>query len=188
MAGGGPGVASSSAPVRYDPNAALPGYRDPGYGPREDGTRKGFGYFGPLLGPGGDHVSELSASASVDGRDLLFPLLVPTLNFDQLMNLMNGGGADHATFSKALNHARGRMGQGRSVWAEPGEVYPLPSPFAPPPAPGPVQFLMDFGRFVAGMPSRPDPYAEAYRRYDPYGSMTSSPSVPPSLQPRPGGG
>jgi hypothetical protein len=131
----------------------MPGWSDPGYGFRLDGSPKGYGYFGPLLGPGDNFVTELSASWG----DTLYPLVNPNLTYDQLMNLMSGGWPDPRTVEAARAHAASRLAAGRSVWAEPGEIYPLPQP-----DPSPVQWVLDFFRPNAS--ARED----AYRRYDPY--------------------
>ncbi|MDR1314854.1 MAG: hypothetical protein LBQ12_14490 [Deltaproteobacteria bacterium] len=158
----GPGYSAPVQNVGYDPNA--------GYGFRPDGTPKGLGYFGPMLAPDGNHVTEISVSTTFDGEDVLFPLVVPTLTDQQVKRLVNGDYTDHDTYRRAWDHAMSRRRQGRSVWAEPGEIYPLPPAFQPP-EPSPVQWLTGDYR---------KSYDDAYRRYDPYpllGERATSPSL-----------
>jgi hypothetical protein len=130
----------------------------PGYGGRRgfrlDGTPKGDGYFGPLAGPDNTSVTELSTSVELDGTEYLIPPVVPTLTRDQLTGLVAGNEPDRDLVERAWSHARGRTALGRSVWAEPGEVYSLPVPFEPPDG-----ALDDAGYLAA--------WDEAYRRSDP---------------------
>ena len=86
-----------------------------GYGPRVDGTRKGEGFLGSLpMANGRDRATELSMGTNFDGRDLLIPSLIPSLSQMEIQHLLSGGKPTDAIFQKAVTHARGRIGQGRS--------------------------------------------------------------------------
>mgnify|MGYP001588735532 CR=1 FL=1 len=100
------------------------------YGPREDGTPKGEGYFGKL--PRRDDPAafstELSASTDfkVNGRTVLFPLLVPTLTHEEIQLLLSGEHPTDDIYRKAEAFARERIGAGKSPFAEKGERLPVP--------------------------------------------------------------
>jgi hypothetical protein len=107
------------------------------FGPRNDGTPKGLGFFGPLNGTNGDIVTELAHGVETDGQEIEIPYIVPTLTYDELQWLLSGGEATPEIRDKAWNHAKERWRQGRSQWAEPGELYAPPTP-PPPPQPAPL--------------------------------------------------
>jgi len=94
------------------------------YGLRHDPRdgRKGKGYFGPLTNSNGDPMTELSVGDG--GRE--YPSLVPTLTKGELDHLLNGGEMTDEIRFKAKAHAALRGQRGKSVWAQPNEVYPLP--------------------------------------------------------------
>lgn len=100
------------------------------YGPREDGTPKGEGYFGllPRRDDPSSISSELSASTDfkIQGRTVLFPLLVPTLTHEEIQLLLSGAQATAAIYRKAEDFARARIRAGKSPFAEKGEQMPLP--------------------------------------------------------------
>lgn len=101
------------------------------YGLREDGTPKGEGYFGTLKREGGGVSGELSIGVEFDGKEHLIPSMVPTLNSSELHWLLTHDGQDkmpQSIVSKATDFAKDRIASGKSVWAEPGEKYPLPTP------------------------------------------------------------
>lgn len=97
-----------------------------GYGRRLDGTPKGEGFFGALPNAKGMPSTELSFDFSVDGKNILAPLLVPTLTRQEIQHLLENRPPTEAIYRKAQDHALGRMRAGKSQWAIPGEVYPLP--------------------------------------------------------------
>ena len=102
------------------------------YGLREDGTSKGNGFFGPLRStnpdyPQGTVSTEINASMEIDGEEVLFPLLVPTLNRKEIEHLLSGEKPTQQIYDKALAHAEQRLRQGKSPFAEDGEVGQLPN-------------------------------------------------------------
>lgn len=104
------------------------------YGLREDGTPKGEGYFGPIGRRNGHGAisSELSITVEWDGKEHLIPTMVPTLTRDELMYLLSTdpsnlrGPMMDRIEAKAVEFARKRLKQGKSVWSEPGEFFPFP--------------------------------------------------------------
>jgi len=100
------------------------------YGLREDGTPKGAGFFGELKRPDGDISTELSQDSEFNGKKLLYPLLVPTLNRQEINHLLMDGDLRNELgrriSDKAYEHAVNRVKAGRSQWAEDGEIYPAP--------------------------------------------------------------
>ena len=57
------------------------------YGKREDGTNKGSGWLGEIKNPyanDGRFSTELSIGVNLGGKDVLIPLIVPTLTKDEL--------------------------------------------------------------------------------------------------------
>lgn len=98
------------------------------YGKREDGTAKGAGYFGEIPHPGKSGVfsTELSIGVELDGQETQIPLLVPTLTRSEIDKVI-AGKDDDAIVQKAVDHARKRMKQGKSPYADAGEYHPLPT-------------------------------------------------------------
>ena len=101
------------------------------YGTRSDGTPKGPGYFGEI--PNRDKPSqfstELSGEATVDGKTLLFPLLVPTLTRKEIESLVRGkvGPSElDMIYKKAIDHALMRKKQGKDPFAGEDDFLPLP--------------------------------------------------------------
>ena len=74
------------------------------YGLRPDGTPKGEGWLGPLKRPGGGVSSELSVDFDFDGKKVYLPLLVPTLNQQEIDYLLNGGNPTPDIKKKAIDH------------------------------------------------------------------------------------
>jgi hypothetical protein len=101
------------------------------YGPREDMTPKGEGFFGKI--PRTDHPkmfsTELSASTDfkINGRTVLFPLLVPTLTKEEIDGLVSGKPVPDDVYRKAEDFAKARLSKGLSPFASPGEQVPLPT-------------------------------------------------------------
>lgn len=99
---------------------------------RPDGTFKGTGYLGVLKASDGTDVTEYSISTSdlkVKGKEIDFPLIVPTLTKAEV-NLMltdiipNKKRIPDAIYKKAIDHAKKRIKQGKSVFAETGDYKP----------------------------------------------------------------
>lgn len=101
---------------------------------REDGTVKGQGFFGPLQHSSGRGATELStgsgppASFPFTHRDeMLYPSMVPTLSREELATMMAGDeGWPESIYQKAHAHAKERLAQGKSPFAQVGEQYPAP--------------------------------------------------------------
>jgi hypothetical protein len=104
--------------------ASLLGPKD--YGLRQDKTRKGFGYYGPLKTPSGDDATELSFSFDYNGNEVLAPLLVPGLSKAQIDVLLSGGRITPDIYEMASQHALERLRYGKSPFANPLEIISLP--------------------------------------------------------------
>lgn len=137
---GGPAAAPAAAPDFSNVQSGSPAAPAGPYGKREDGTAKGEGYFGTIpRTDGGNQISgELSVGVNINGKETLIPTMVPTLTKPELDFLLSAD--KNAIFDrknpmavgimdKAVAYAKQRMSQGKSVWAEPGEKYPLPVEF-----------------------------------------------------------
>lgn len=94
---------------------------DQNYGLRVDGTPKGTGFLGVLKRPDGKVSSELSISVDMDGKETLIPSMVPTLTKPEVDYLLNGNKPTTAIVKKAVEHAKARMGAGKSPFAGAGE-------------------------------------------------------------------
>ena len=90
-------------------------------GRRPDGTPKGRGFFGELKRPDGQVSTELSVSVDLDGKKVLIPLLVPTLDKSEVDHLLSGKKWTQGILDKAVNFATSRMGDGRSPFADAGD-------------------------------------------------------------------
>lgn len=88
------------------------------YGDRIDGTPKGDGWLGPIKTKSGDTMTELSMDAEFDGKRTLVPLLVPTLTEEEISYLATGGKPTRGIVEKAMSHAAGRLGQGKSPFKD----------------------------------------------------------------------
>ena len=105
------------------------------FGNRPDGTKKGAGYFGVIKRPDGNVMSEVSIGVSLEGKETLLPLIVPTLNKQEMDYLMRNDPKSKTFMSKmpstiidkAVDHAVMRMKEGKSPFADPNEpVAKLP--------------------------------------------------------------
>ena len=89
---------------------------------RPDGTKKGNGFLGRLDRADGRVSTELSVSAGIDGEEILFPLLVPSLDDREidflLKNEVDPKNLPESIFRKAINHALERKKQGLSPFAD----------------------------------------------------------------------
>lgn len=92
---------------------------------RPDGTAKGTGYLGVLKASDGSDVTEYSMSTGavkVKGKEIDFPTIVPTLTKEEV-NLMltdiipNNKRIPDAIANKAIDHAKKRIAEGKSVFA-----------------------------------------------------------------------
>lgn len=91
-----------------------------GYGNRMDGTPKGTGYFGELkMKDGSGRVAtEISVGVEVDGKEMDIPTLVPTLTSKEKDYLLSGNKPTKEIVNKAVEHARKRIEEGKSVYSE----------------------------------------------------------------------
>lgn len=90
---------------------------------RQDGSRKGRGYLGPVRNPYGQTMTEYSIGVEMDGREVEIPTFVPTLTPQELNYLTRMGDGQQIPESivrKAVDHARMRMQQGLSPWHDSG--------------------------------------------------------------------
>ena len=84
------------------------------YGLREDGTKKGPGWLGTLKRPDGKVSTELSVDLDFDGKKVLAPALVPTLDADEIDHLVSGKKPTKEIIDKAAAHAKERLAAGKS--------------------------------------------------------------------------
>jgi hypothetical protein len=105
------------------------------YGKRPDGTPKGKGYFGEIKRPDGNVMTEISIGVGLNNKQTLIPLIVPTLNRQELEYLRKSN-VDSPEFmknippsiiNKAVDYASGRLKQNKSPFALPDEVMELPT-------------------------------------------------------------
>jgi len=93
---------------------------DYGYGLRQDKTQKGLGFFGEIPIKKGV-MTELGSESDVDfgqGQERLhYPLIVPTLSFDEIEHLKGGNEPTEEIWNKAIEHALERKKQGLSPFA-----------------------------------------------------------------------
>lgn len=98
------------------------------YGLRVDGTRKGSGYLGELKmkDGSGDVATEISVGVNIDGKETEIPALVPTLSESEVDHLLKGGKPTDEIVRKATEHARKRIAQGKSPFANDGQLLTSP--------------------------------------------------------------
>lgn len=90
------------------------------YGYRADGSPKGNGFLGPQKTPDGRVMTEYTIGVKIDGKETEIPTLVPTLTKEELGELVKTGKVTDAVADKAIAHAKERMAQGKSVFADSG--------------------------------------------------------------------
>ena len=92
------------------------------------GTLKGKGYFGEIPVNQGGAMTEFSSAYEQDGKMVSHPLLVPTLNKQEIDLLGMGLEPTPEIYKKAQDYAQKRIGAGQSPFATPQELrYPLPT-------------------------------------------------------------
>jgi len=87
------------------------------YGKRSDNTQKGQGYLGELKLPNGSVATEYSTQSGavkVDGKQIDFPTLVPTLSKNEVALMQNDiipnkKPIPEAIMQKAIEHAKMRL-------------------------------------------------------------------------------
>jgi hypothetical protein len=92
------------------------------------GTLKGKGYFGEIPVNQGGAMTEFSSAYEQDGKLVSHPLLVPTLNKQEIDLLGMGLEPTPEIYKKAQDYAQKRIGAGQSPFASPQELrYPVPT-------------------------------------------------------------
>ena len=92
------------------------------------GTVKGKGYFGEMPMNQGGAMTEMSSAYEQDGKMVSHPLLVPTLNKQEIDLLRMGIEPTPEIYKKAQDYAQQRIGAGQSPFATPQELrYPMPT-------------------------------------------------------------
>jgi hypothetical protein len=93
---------------------------------RPDGTKKGDGWLGVQQRPDGGVSTELSIEVEWDGKKTLIPLMVPTLNKQELNWLLTNDvdpkKVPDSIRQKAEDHALGRIRQGLSPFKDGGQT------------------------------------------------------------------
>ncbi|WP_231738062.1 hypothetical protein [Myroides odoratus] len=117
-------VSDSSVPQQNSESNSKNGSVD--YGNRNDGTKKGRGYFGELKMKDGsnDFATEISIGVNIDGKEREIPTLVPTLSESEKDWLLKGNDPNDRSeigekiIGKAIKHARGRIASNKSPFYE----------------------------------------------------------------------
>jgi len=92
------------------------------------GTLKGKGYFGEIPVNQGGAMTEFSSAFEQDGKMVSHPLLVPTLNKQEIDLLKMGIEPTPEIYKKAQDYAQQRISAGQSPFASPQELrYPMPT-------------------------------------------------------------
>ena len=92
------------------------------------GTLKGKGYFGEIPVNQGGAMTEFSSAYEQDGKLVSHPLLVPTLNKQEIDLLGMGLEPTPEIYKKAQDYAQKRIGAGQSPFATSQELrYPMPT-------------------------------------------------------------
>ena len=93
-----------------------------------EGTVKGKGYFGEIPANRGGAMTEFSSAYGQDGNLVSHPLIVPTLNKQEIDLLKMGLEPTPEIYKKAQDYAQQRIGAGQSPFATPQELrYSLPT-------------------------------------------------------------
>ena len=106
---------------------------DRGFGDREDGSKKGFGFMGMLKRPNDENKSsEISIGVNINGKDVLIPSMVPTLTKSQLnvlLSLPPGTMPPRDIIQAASKFAQDRISKGLPPFARVDEegTYPVPT-------------------------------------------------------------
>lgn len=116
---------SQEAPVKKTESPAV----STDYGTRPDGSAKGSGFFGELPLPDGKVATEYSMSTgdvTVEGKEVDFPTLVPTLTAEERHIMVtdiipNEKRVPREIANKAIDFARSRIKEGKPLFATPEE-------------------------------------------------------------------
>lgn len=101
----------------------LPQQPNLGYGQRPDGSQKGEGFLGPLKAKDGSTMTEFSVGVNIGGTEMDIPTFVPTLTKAELNELLSGKDPSDAVVQKAVDHAKMRISEGKSPFAQKGEKF-----------------------------------------------------------------
>ena len=96
------------------------------YGKRSDGSMKGLGYYGEIKRPDGQVSTELSVGVNLDGKEIEIPVLVPGLTQQEINYLISGKKPTPEILNKAVGHARKRLQENKSPFAQQGEQIYTP--------------------------------------------------------------
>lgn len=97
---------------------------------RPDGSKKSMkGFLGPMERPDGGVSTEISAGFEIEGKEVDIPLMVPGLTKKEIDYLLNADIQGEDFFKnmpdsiqdKAIDHAKKRMKEGKSVFYVDGE-------------------------------------------------------------------
>ena len=103
------------------------------YGKRADGTEKGSGFLGELKRPDGGVSTEISIGVTIDGKNVEIPSIVPGLSKSQIDVLLNLGENEKPpkdVVDIAAAHAKKRISEGKSPFAQDGEQEAIQKPSA----------------------------------------------------------
>ena len=89
-------------------------FPDESMGTRPDGSLKDVGFLGKLARPDKSFSTELGITVNLGGEDVNLPLLVPTLKKQEINWLLEGNTPTKDIVTKAVEHAKDRLGQGLS--------------------------------------------------------------------------
>ena len=103
-------------------------------GKRVDGTNKGKGFLGLLRRPDGRVSGEITIGVMHEGKHILIPLLVPTLNQQEIDYLLSSPLDSKLCQSeigkkikqKAIAHAKMRIRNGKSPFAQESDILAPP--------------------------------------------------------------
>ncbi len=107
---------------RQNGGPVTPSYNREDWPLRVDGTKKGLGFFGvlPMTDGSGGVATEYTVGVNLDGKEMVIPSMVPTLNKEELDYILGGGKVidksqmGNTIIQKAVDHAKSRMKQGKS--------------------------------------------------------------------------
>ena len=93
---------------------------------RPDGKPKGEGWLGPIKHANGKIATEITAGVNIHGKETGIPLMVPTLDANEVRHLMSVDPRNPDFFKtlpptimqKAVDHAMQRIAEGKSPYNE----------------------------------------------------------------------
>ena len=95
-----------------------------------DASLKRLGYFGKIPTESGGFMTELSSAFELGDKTISFPLIVPTLDANEIKLLQSGQEPTDSIYKKAQEWAMLRIQKGQSPFATPEDIrYPLPETY-----------------------------------------------------------